>query len=407
MDICAKCVSEVNENSGRSTKITCVLCKKAFHNSCVTTISRTLVQCIAACKNYFWCCDDCIDTAQKLLNIAESVNDLKNVVNQHTKIIEEQNKVISELKTCINKPSESLTPVPSSNKRKYSDLLNWADEMPSPIIVDKSDSVKRRKPNLNNNVVKDKSLFEPVLIVKPDKEKNIEKMKKDISKIINPKNDPVKKLRQTARGNLVIQCNDHSAVELIKSKLNTQVKDSYNVDRPKETKPVLKLVGIHDYTTDKELLECIFKQNNEVISDKSEIELLQVKEIKMAKGNYHTAYIRCDTNTFKKIMMKAKLYVSWDVVKCYESINVLRCFKCNLFGHKECDCESEDYVCPKCSGKHKLSECKSDVICCANCERYKKDLNLDIATDHYVWSETCSVLQRRTKSVRNRIRYAQ
>nr|CAH7738523.1 unnamed protein product [Callosobruchus chinensis] len=71
----------------------------------------------------------------------------------------------------------------------------------------------------------------------------------------------------------------------------------------------------------------------------------------------------------KWITQRGFLYVGWK--KCYitDHIRVKRCFKCCGLGHLDKDCRAQ-VCCPKCSGDHKLKECKSDCIKCANCINY-------------------------------------
>lgn len=405
MDSCSKCRSEINEETGRSVKICCDMCKKTFHNTCVTELSRTVIQMISSCKNYCWYCDMCMDTARNLMNVAATVNDLKNMVNEHAKLISEQNKVISELKSSVLKTNAKETPSISANKRRYADVINWADESVTPVST-KDSAVKRQRRLENNSVVKDKKSYDPLLIIKSKDQNSAGNMKSDIKKLINPMNDPVRNLRQTAKGNIVVHCKDHNAVEEIKKKLNDKVGSVYDIDKPKETKPVIKMVGINEHMSETEILSCLRKQN-EIITNESEIDVIKVKEVKINGNKYYTAYVTCDIKTFNGIMNKGRLYVSWDVVKCYEMVNLNRCYKCCEYGHFDKECKREEYRCPKCAGNHKLAECESNTVCCINCSEFSQKQKMVLDTNHYAWSEKCPVLQRRMKRVKDKIRYEQ
>ncbi|XP_064108695.1 uncharacterized protein LOC135217034 isoform X1 [Macrobrachium nipponense] len=53
--------------------------------------------------------------------------------------------------------------------------------------------------------------------------------------------------------------------------------------------------------------------------------------------------------------------------KVYDKYHVLRCIKCQKFGHKHDLCRGE-LVCPKCGGEHWLRECISEVSTCLHCQ---------------------------------------
>jgi hypothetical protein len=128
-------------------------------------------------------------------------------------------------------------------------------------------------------------------------------------------------------------------------------------------KPVIKIVGISEFIERNDLLNFIRTQNN---LEESEIEFMFMREIKIASRKYYTAYIRVDTDTFNFIMKSGRLYIQWDRVKCYEHVNVLRCFKCSLYGHIAENCKSDKFKCAKCNGEHTTNTCKSDNIECPN-----------------------------------------
>lgn len=191
------------------------------------------------------------------------------------------------------------------------------------------------------------------------------------------------------------------------SKLSGAMQDKYEctIEKPKQTKPVIKLVGISEYNNDNvELLANIRTQND--LQD-SEIEILFVREIKVSIHKYYTANIRTDVETFNRIMRTRRLNISWDRVRCFEHVNVLRCFKCSLYGHLADKCTADHYVCAKCNGTHDTKTCNNDKNECPNCVFNNEKLKLNLATNHPSWDINCPSLNSQMNKMKRRLRYEQ
>lgn len=132
-----------------------------------------------------------------------------------------------------------------------------------------------------------------------------------------------------------------------------------------------------------------------------------VREVKLSHRTYHTAYIRTDKRTFDKIMFTGKLNILWDRVKCYENVNVLRCYKCSRFGHISEKCPSENFTCGRCCGDHDSKQCTESDFKCINCVVNNRELGLNLPVNHSAWDAKCISLQKRIEKVTNRIRYEQ
>ena len=83
-------------------------------------------------------------------------------------------------------------------------------------------------------------------------------------------------------------------------------------------------------------------------------------------------------------MERKRICINFERVRVVEYIQIVRCFKCQQFGHRSNNCEKEQ-VCPKCAGNHTERECKSLEIKCNNC--YFGEAELD--TNHRADSIDC------------------
>ena len=103
-------------------------------------------------------------------------------------------------------------------------------------------------------------------------------------------------------------------------------------------------------------------------------------------------------------MSDPKLLIGWDVCKVAESFDLMRCFNCSGYHHTANKCTSS-VICPKCSGNHKIADCKSQVESCINCINVNLALKLNLDCKHAAWSRTCSVYLRKIDQERKRVDY--
>lgn len=363
---CKSCSREVIISAKCDNLLKCVVCDRFFHGNCLN-LSPSICKFLCTSKNCLWSCDECCNGDSVLNQILSQLKSLQ----QQLKETSDKIKTIEE----------------SSRKRTLADVFR--DEAnaytPSPKVIKVSHAPK----------------IAPVIVIKSkSNDINID-IQSSVKKVLDPLSDPISRMRKTKTNKVVVECNSERDVDQIKEKLSQKLGNELEVDRPKSSTPTIKVIGIHDYESKEKLIQYIRKQNDQVITNSSVLNVLQVNTL----PTYTTAVIETDHNTFTKIMAKQKLMIQWDSCKVYENINPKRCFKCNKFGHYAKDCEQSDFTCPKCCGNHSVKECNSNEIICANCVEANKTRNLGLPTNHFAWSMNCPVMQRRLKNVKKNIRY--
>lgn len=126
---------------------------------------------------------------------------------------------------------------------------------------------------------------------------------------------------------------------------------------------------------------------------------------KKRRDNVCTAILSMNTSTFTKMINAQRLRIGWSSCRVYEQVKVLRCFKCNDYGHKASDCSSDKFVCPLCAGEHKLEECQSDELRCVNCVKAREKLRIEVDVNHSTFSIKCPILAKKTQQRKQNIRY--
>lgn len=417
---CVKCEQVFDRGKPENPKIQCKLCKIKIHAACAN-LNTSIYNKISPIKNIWWVCDSCDYKSDFFANVLKKLDSIEKKMSENTeKLIQHDEKLIEIQKTCEIRRNFFQTPVidnsnksVTSGKRPMAEIIreSWADQ------------VSERTPKLRKtSVIIPQEKYDPIVVIQTTNEDDRKELEKKVRKVLNPTEDPIQGTKTTANGKVLVHCNNHAAVCLIKNKLQSNLDDNITVDEPKLVAPRIKVVGIDaehistgsnvmdvddnakiDKNQD-QLLKVICKQNNDLIHDKAELQIINVRKRFDKK---YEVIISCDFTTFNTIMRRQKLKIGWDICYVYEQLNVLRCYKCNDFSHTANNCKSVDFYCPRCAGKHEIKDCTSEDLKCINCVRSNERLNVNLNVNHPVWSSSCKVYERKMNQKRLRTRYKQ
>jgi hypothetical protein len=80
------------------------------------------------------------------------------------------------------------------------------------------------------------------------------------------------------------------------------------------------------------------------------------------KANHRgvASLIEVDEQTYESLLSVGRIYIGWDSCRVYQHIDILRCFKCNHFGHMAIKCEGA-VCCADCAENHETKDCDSGV----------------------------------------------
>lgn len=428
MKNCKKCNKTTRNANKEECKISCALCSEVYHYNCVD-ISEEQMKVISSVKNLCWSCDDCLKENNFQKQVLKKLNEIECLVKNHEKMLKDhQNELDIVKKTLGSVTVEDLSYTPTSasiskpavnsrsskNKRTYAQMLQSSSDNATPEAGKTPNANK--KPKIDNKTKKD-----PVLVIRlkettdkiavpmntddgsNDNEKNKVNVKDTIKRLLNPLIDPVKSIRTTSRGNVVVLCNDEKAVLEMKKKLTEECNDEFDINEPKSVQPIFNVTGFdNEYSSPDSLISAAVTQNDDIFNTESTLNVLQVK---VNKSGVRTAKIETDLKTFQRVMSNKRLRIGWNSCRVYEYVNVIRCYKCNDYGHIAGECKSAVDVCAKCAGEHKIENCTSDLSQCVNCLKTNKDLKLSVDVNHTAFSIKCPVLQRKMQSKKERMRY--
>lgn len=404
---CSSCEVEITDETDENKCIKCKICDKIFHGHCVS-MSKAIVKSTRKNRNLSWCCDSCYNESEAYDDIIRKMSEVETFIKLfYDEFQGKMNNMQSEIKSVKqflgdkNSQHAVHSPLQSSVlKRRFADVLCDVSDIRTPV----TNKVQRR----GDNEFKVNVDVRPILVVK-NKDANkimsqveIETLKNSIKSSVNPSTDPVKCLRETRKGKIIVECKDTASINIIRQKIVNGVSSDIQVEEPQSTSPIIKLIGLSEFDTNEVLIKDIRKQNDSVMTMDTKLEILSV--IKTAR--YYTATMKCDTKTFENIMQRQRLFVRWDSVRVVQlNTGVTRCYKCAHYNHMSKECTENEYSCPKCAGPHQIKDCHSEDVKCINCVRSNAKLNLSLPTDHFVWSSDCPVFQRKLRNSRGRIRF--
>lgn len=441
MDACVICKKPFEKRKKGKEKVSCVFCEKLYHADCANMAEDDLE--IYTTKRHFkWACEDCegqgvinmlLDKVNKLENKCENIERIASENNDANALFEEKMqennacllREIGNLMTQRMDGSEKLMAEMSTVMRKqssYSDILRGAVEQTQQVRGHSLNTPKSKRPWSAMSTAtdsdiptqsqpakrkKDESVLrkkDPIVICRSKDEGNKAELKRIVRGTVNPLNDPVKYYRETARGDLIIHCNDHSSVDVIKSKLNTVAGKIADVSEPKIYDPIVRIAGFDaEFKENGKLIDALCKQNPALFDSNSRLEVIE--NIKRANSRCY-ARIKVDMNTFDKLMRNQRVAIGWDRCIVNEYINLWRCHRCQAYGHAQASCTCTEPVCGRCSVVgHTSDDCISEALKCVNCTKANNELNMNNPVDHCVWSNKCVVLQRRLTQRQKTIRY--
>lgn len=350
MVICNSCQGAIGTR--KKDAVFCGPCSRHFHASCVSLRAEHLTL-ISELNGLEWKCDDCVNSCVTILQ--------------------------SQLNGFIEKKvSDALSTLTTAFEALKSDLLK--------VIGDNAVGSLQESALLQMkyaDVVSNKA--QPAVIIKPkNANQPNSQTKQDIAREVDPVTADISlsRVKHVKNGGLLVGCagkGDHDKfVDLVREKLS----DNYEVKVFQGLQPRVRIAGISEDYDQESFLNYVRKLNPNVFRGDSDCKLINFSATKRNKDVYQ-AVMQVDRGTYDRIMKVGNVFVGYDSCQVYDAISVLRCFKCNDFGHVSKYCSGLQ-ICPRCTENHAVKDCKSNTLKCSNCCKLR-DKIADCSIDHAAW----------------------
>nr|CAI5851332.1 unnamed protein product [Callosobruchus analis] len=181
------------------------------------------------------------------------------------------------------------------------------------------------------------------------------------------------------KNGVAVHCKDEQSLSLLRDTLNHKFRNKFQVNEAKMLNPrlLIKDIKLKDHGSPESIVSNIITLN-----DLSDIGSSDIKFVaKLNNKDSVDIVIEVSPATRKILLKLGKLFFGWKRSVVEDYVRVIKCLNCCSFGHKTSECKSE-LACPRCTGKHKLKECKSSELQCINCLNYNKMHKKSLQTNH-------------------------
>ncbi|XP_050515026.1 uncharacterized protein LOC126890215 [Diabrotica virgifera virgifera] len=253
---------------------------------------------------------------------------------------------------------------------------------------------------------------EPLIIKPKNQNQNSSVTKSVLTQKLCPADMAVSlaEVKEGANGRVMIHCQDKKSLENLKSNVERHLGAEYEIKVGKLNNPKIKIIDVNpdDLNDNGEFINKFLNQNLPDDSIQTDIKIIHKFKSNRSRGNNVNVIIELSPKQFNYLISnKHKVHMGWNSYQFFEFLSIIRCFRCWKFGHFSDKCESKNYVCPLCGGKHKKDQCNNTTnFKCSNCTYAKDIMKLnDIDVNHHVFDINCSCYLKQLTKSKEKVNY--
>ncbi|KAJ2953976.1 hypothetical protein O0L34_g1618 [Tuta absoluta] len=209
----------------------------------------------------------------------------------------------------------------------------------------------------------------------------------------------VNAIRKMRHQKVLISCDTEKDRNTLSKAIKTNG-DKLTVTQPPAKNPLLRLIGVAQDLSDKNIEEAVVKQNEGILKH-LETSQKKVKVLRRVKGrntSVNNVVIEV-TPALWKSLKDQKLRIGYQIIATADQSPILQCYKCLGFGHRARECGGEAPACGYCAGEHDTRQCqnRNKAPLCANCTEGNNF--------HPAYSPECPIWQKWDRVARSTVQY--
>lgn len=330
--------------------------------------------------------------------INEMVNDSRiNVVNKST-IMDMTQRLTSIV---------SLLAIRSSSNEYEHKLASMAEpkilaNQPAPTYADR---LKLRLPKPGPSVQTRAPL--PCIVAYPLQDKASEfadstATKAALMKAIKPSDGfQIVGVKKTAKSGVVLRVTSEAQVKKLEGV--AAIKSAgLRLEKPKGRRPRILVKDVPVSLSDEQFLAAFYSQNiRDEIKLSEEDFISGTKIIRRRQFNNGRKWVGLELDPLIRkhlVNTKDKLFIDWATCRYTDDIELVRCMRCQQYGHVVKYCTEKESCCAHCAENHDSKNCPNKSLenfkhICATCKRYKKPC------DHATGSADCPSYKAKLQSL--------
>ncbi|KAM3957319.1 LOW QUALITY PROTEIN: uncharacterized protein ACR2FA_008702 [Aphomia sociella] len=194
--------------------------------------------------------------------------------------------------------------------------------------------------------------------------------------------------KKTAKSGVVLRVSNEAQIK----KLESVGSAGLRLEKPKGRRPRILIKDVPENMDDKRFLAALYGQNVKGELKINENDFIKnIKIVRRRSAAYCRKWIGIELSPEIRshfIGTKDKLFIDFATCRFVDDLEVVRCLKCQQYGHVSKYCNESKSTCAHCSGQHDTRECTKIKETefkpvCASCRRLKK------ADNHKTGSQSC------------------
>lgn len=193
----------------------------------------------------------------------------------------------------------------------------------------------------------------------------------------------------TKTGQLVLKVTSRQDTDKIKRTLEPWG-ERVKIVTPRRRRQRVLLLSLERDTSEDSVLDSIRSVlQDSGLDDDKELEVVRKIPTRAGRVNW---VVDVDDESFASLIERRRLCIDFDRFRVVEYIQIMRCYKCQEYGHMASRC-SGVLKCTKCAGEHGQIDCKSVIEACANCLKEKDD-DETVDSEHRADSPDCPCFKK-------------